>query len=205
MNLVALPGLSHQWLYGKKKSGILAFHESWKYFGESSDSGLTALSCYPAYSQTSPSYSFHLTSNKYFKYLQDTFFLFLVELVLVVPPDGLAQTRKPFYSNHFVVCPESEYTLCFKENNQRKISESSDIPICSQEFLSNWWCFWDIFQRKCLRNPACFRPTRRCWDISESAVLCSVSLNHSAGGLRFTFACPSQCIPPVITVWRSLR
>lgn len=117
----------------------------------------------------------------------------------------LAQTRKPFYSNPFVVCPESEYTLCFKENNQRKISESSDIPICSQEFRSNWWCFWDIFQRKRLRNPACFRPTRRCWDISESAVLCSVSLNHSAGGLRFTFACPSQCIPPVITVWRSLR
>lgn len=62
MNLLALPALSHQWQYGKYKSGILAFHGTWKYFGESSVSGLTALNCYPASSQTSPSYSFHLTS-----------------------------------------------------------------------------------------------------------------------------------------------
>lgn len=121
MNLVPLPGLSHQWLYGKKKSGNLAFHGSWKYFGESSVSGLYALSCFPASSQTSPSYSLHLTSNKYFKYLQETFLLFLVKLALVVPPGGLAQTWWLFYSNHFVMCPEAEYTLCFKQNSQRKI------------------------------------------------------------------------------------
>lgn len=128
MNLVALPGLI-QWLYGKKKSGILAFHETWKYFGESSVT-VSALSCCPASSQTSPSYSFHLTSNKYFEYLEEIFFLFLVKLGLVVPPCGLPQTRRLFYSNHFVVCPDAEYTLCFKENNQRKISESNDISIC---------------------------------------------------------------------------
>jgi len=48
-------------------------------------------------------------------------------LVLLVPPGGLAQTSRQFYSNHFVVFTEAENTLYFKQHNEGKIMQSSDI------------------------------------------------------------------------------
>lgn len=138
MNFVALPGLSHQWLYGEKKFGILAFHGSWKYFGESSVSDLYALSCYPAFSQTSPSYSFHLTSNKYFKYLQETFLLFLVKLALVVPPVALLKPGDCF--TPITLCyAQRQNTLCVSKKTirEKSLNQVTFLSVCSQKFLSN--------------------------------------------------------------------
>lgn len=50
-------------------------------------------------------------------------------LALVVPPGGVTQTSRLFYTNHFVVFPEAVYILYFKENNQGKILQSGDIII----------------------------------------------------------------------------
>lgn len=120
-------------------------------------------------------------------------------LALIVPPGGLAQSGRLFYSDHFVVFPQAECTRYFKENNQWETSQSTDIIswllsrwVPAQEFqrwLGDWLGPLDISQGKCIMKQSRLffseRPCRRGskWNISEPITSCFVNLNRSKGAV----------------------